>query len=61
MNKKCILTLIVSIIVVTLFNCGLFAKTIKDNKNIKVGILHSLTGTMAISENAVVDATLLAP
>jgi urea transport system substrate-binding protein len=27
---------------------------------IKVGVLHSLTGTMAISERAVVDATLLA-
>lgn len=27
---------------------------------IKVGILHSLTGTMAISETSVVDATLLA-
>ncbi len=27
---------------------------------IKVGILHSLTGTMAISENSVVDAELLA-
>lgn len=27
---------------------------------IKVGILHSLTGTMAISEKSVVDATLLA-
>ena len=27
---------------------------------IKVGVLHSLTGTMAISEKAVVDATLLA-
>ena len=27
---------------------------------VRVGILHSLTGTMAISERAVVDATLLA-
>ena len=27
---------------------------------IRVGVLHSLTGTMAISERAVVDATLLA-
>jgi urea transport system substrate-binding protein len=30
------------------------------NPPIKVGILHSLTGTMAISEKSVVDATLLA-
>jgi len=29
-----------------------------DNKPIKIGILHSLTGTMAISEKPVVDATL---
>lgn len=31
-----------------------------SSKPIKVGILHSLTGTMAISEKSVVDATLLA-
>ncbi len=31
-----------------------------SKKPIKVGILHSLTGTMAISEKSVVDATLLA-
>jgi len=31
-----------------------------DNEPIKIGILHSLTGTMAIAEKPVVDATLLA-
>jgi urea transport system substrate-binding protein len=31
-----------------------------SQKPIKVGILHSLTGTMAISEKSVVDSTLLA-
>ena len=31
-----------------------------DNEAIKVGVLHSLTGSMAISELPVVDATLLA-
>ncbi|MDH3696132.1 MAG: urea ABC transporter substrate-binding protein [Nitrosopumilus sp.] len=31
-----------------------------EDNPIKVGILHSLSGTMAISENSVVDATLLA-
>ena len=31
-----------------------------DKGPIRVGILHSLTGTMAISERSVVDATLLA-
>jgi urea transport system substrate-binding protein len=33
---------------------------VKPNDQIRVGILHSMTGTMAISEKAVVDATLLA-
>ncbi|GAB4236188.1 MAG: urea ABC transporter substrate-binding protein [Elainellaceae cyanobacterium] len=31
-----------------------------DGKTIKVGVLHSLSGTMAISEKSVVDSTLLA-
>ena len=30
------------------------------NKPIKIGVLHSLTGTMAISESSLVDAVLLA-
>ncbi len=32
----------------------------KEKSAIKVGVLHSLTGTMAISETALVDATMLA-
>jgi urea transport system substrate-binding protein len=36
------------------------ARTRTENGPIKVGILHSLTGTMSISETAVVDATKLA-
>ena len=32
----------------------------RDTTPIKVGVLHSLTGTMAMSERAVVDATLMA-
>ena len=36
------------------------APPVADLPPIKVGILHSLTGTMAISESAVVDATRLA-
>ncbi len=31
-----------------------------NNTTVKAGILHSLTGTMAVSERSVVDATLLA-
>ncbi|TVP56211.1 MAG: urea ABC transporter substrate-binding protein [Nodularia sp. (in: Bacteria)] len=59
MNKKNIplllvfgLTLIISLLIYTQIQAA--------NKPIKVGILHSLSGTMAISEKSVVDATLLA-
>ncbi|MDQ6992092.1 MAG: urea ABC transporter substrate-binding protein [Mariprofundus sp.] len=37
-----------------------FAKGYMNTTEIRVGILHSLTGTMAASEKPVVDATLLA-
>ena len=40
----------------TSYGTGVFEK----KTPIKIGILHSLTGTMAISEQAVVDATLMA-
>ena len=33
---------------------------VESRKPVKVGVLHSLTGTMAISERPVVDATLMA-
>ncbi len=46
--------------VLLLFSFGLTACTPGENTPIKVGILHSLTGTMAISEKSVVDATLMA-
>lgn len=38
----------------------LFGELHKETATIKVGILHSLTGTLAISEQPVVNATLLA-
>jgi urea transport system substrate-binding protein len=41
--------------------CWVFAACSSQEQNpIKVGILHSLTGTMAISERSVADGTLLA-
>jgi len=45
--------------------CGVLALLagfllIREPPPIRVGVLHSLSGTMAISESAVVDATLLA-
>jgi ABC-type branched-subunit amino acid transport system substrate-binding protein len=35
-------------------------KRVKSQRELRVGILHSLTGTMAWTERPVVDATLLA-
>jgi urea transport system substrate-binding protein len=45
-----------------IFAGGLFvaSRTGAQNAPIRVGILHSLSGTMAISEQAVADATLMA-
>ncbi|MDQ6977067.1 MAG: transporter substrate-binding protein, partial [Ghiorsea sp.] len=46
-----------------LFSCALIVFAFypeKESPPIKVGILHSLTGTMAISEKPVMQATLLA-
>ncbi len=64
MNKK-IVTIIISTIL--FFTVGWyvyfqseFIKTFLPKKPIKVGVLHSLTGTMAISEKPVVDSTLMA-
>ncbi|MFM7407804.1 MAG: urea ABC transporter substrate-binding protein [Cuspidothrix sp.] len=59
MNKK-------NIILILAFGLGLIICILThlqikfSQQPIKVGILHSLTGTMAISEKSVVDATLLA-
>lgn len=40
--------------------CLAFAGCSTEKPPVKVGILHSLTGTMAISERSVVDGTMLA-
>jgi len=59
MNKKTVIAVVIGI----LFFIGAILcrfTAIASHEPIKVGILHSLTGTMAISEKAVVDATLLA-
>ncbi len=59
MNKKIITT--IGILVYSLLGCWFYGcgKSISEIP-IKVGILHSLTGTMAISEKPVVEATLMA-
>jgi urea transport system substrate-binding protein len=58
MRRIFILGLIVAIIVVAATT--LFVQRGLAAPPIKVGVLHSLSGTMAISETAVVDATLMA-
>lgn len=58
--KKIIL---VTITTISLIIAGWWFYSLRQKKSvipIKVGILHSLTGTMAISEKAVVDSTLMA-
>ena len=44
----------------TLAGIGVLSATLAQDSSIKVGILHSLTGTMAISEITVANATQLA-
>ncbi len=57
-NRKIILGIVTFVLVIILSYLNYSVQA--SNKSIKVGILHSLTGTMAISEKSVVDATLLA-
>jgi len=64
LNKKVVVIIISTILVFTVgwylyFQSGLI-ESILPKPPIKVGILHSLTGTMAISEKPVVDSTLMA-
>jgi urea transport system substrate-binding protein len=58
-GKVILTTIITSIILVSLLLVFKFSYT--ENKSVvTVGILHSITGTMAISERSVIDATLMA-
>ncbi|TAF05772.1 MAG: urea ABC transporter substrate-binding protein [Nostocales cyanobacterium] len=59
MNKKIILLVVAFGLGLTIYFLTHLQIQLSQ-KPIKVGILHSLTGTMAISEKSVVDATLLA-
>ncbi|HEU0283218.1 MAG TPA: ABC transporter substrate-binding protein [Gallionella sp.] len=45
---------------VLLFAVLLYSQFVRARPNIKIGVLHSLTGTMAISETPLVDAVRLA-
>jgi urea transport system substrate-binding protein len=55
---KALLSLIIGLIVA--YGVYYFFIENDDSSKIRVGILHSTTGTMAISENSVKEATLLA-
>ena len=50
----------INLILSILIFCLSLSACQKNTNTIKIGILHSLTGTMAISEKSVVDATLMA-
>ena len=62
--KKIVITIIIILILIICFgyllNKNSYFELFSPGVPIKVGILHSLSGTMAISESPVVDATLLA-
>ena len=58
--KKVGLWGILGIILIGILLTTFFLLEKEEPSTIKVGILHSLTGTMAISENPVKDSTLLA-
>jgi len=62
MNKQRYLLIVISIIGISILAYVLFAlfKPIELKEPIKVGILHSLTGTMAANEKNLVNATLFA-
>jgi len=51
---------IISLIIVASVAAMILLFSDQEQAPIRVGVLHSLTGTMAISEKPVVDATLLA-
>lgn len=60
MPKKYLLIIAVSIVGVLLILAGYLVTQQTIAAPIKVGVLHSLSGTMAISEQSVANATLLA-
>lgn len=60
MSRKYLLVIAVSILGLLLALAGYLVTQQTIAAPIKVGVLHSLTGTMAISEQSVANATLLA-
>ncbi|MCA9473439.1 MAG: urea ABC transporter substrate-binding protein [Nitrospirales bacterium] len=60
MDKTRKLILVALVVLVSVGAYLFMAQRMTTRPPIKVGILHSLTGTMSISERSVVDATMLA-
>jgi urea transport system substrate-binding protein len=57
-KRPILVLLMIGVIVASIIGAGIITRT--SQRPIKVGILHSVSGTMAISESPVVEATLLA-
>lgn len=65
MNRKSLVAVLVAVIAIGgwltyQFGSSLFQRSGRGSQPIRVGVLHSLSGTMAMSEKSVADATLLA-
>jgi urea ABC transporter urea binding protein len=60
MNKKYLITVLLVVLFLAGFVFSVYYFYIRDlTKPIKVGILHSMTGTMAISETHLIQSTLM--
>lgn len=57
LSMKLVAAAMAAVMVFSMTGCG---KSAEDSKTVKVGLLHSMTGSMAISEQAVLDAEKLA-
>jgi len=60
MDKRWLFSFVIPAVLVAGWLCYRHGPSLVRSDPIRVGVLHSLTGTMAISEQSVVDATLLA-
>ncbi len=60
LRGKANLIVVISVAVVMLFVALLYSQYVRAKPGIKIGVLHSLSGTMAVSEAPLVDAVRLA-
>ena len=59
-NLHRVLTLTLVLLAIGIFGPGFFAQPAHAQKTVKIGVLHSLSGTMAISETSLRDVVLMA-